>query len=228
MSDELREHKLDVLLIKTFERWTVLEFVGRENQKKIYRCECECGTVRSVIGASLRSGASRSCGCLSREITAEHRRRSTTHGHARKGKITRTFRAWAAMIRRCGDPEHAAYAWYGGRGITVCASWTGPSGFATFLKDMGEVPSGLSLDRADNNGPYSPENCRWVTQTRQQRNRRSNRLLTLNGRTQTLIEWAEETGIHRQTIKMRIDRCGWSVERALTEPVKWKGSGKHG
>lgn len=131
-------------------------------------CRCECGATTLVRASHLRSGQIRSCGCLNRERT---RARSTTHGHAPRGRQTAEHRAWGAMLARCYNPCGKDYRDYGGRGITVCPRWR--ESFQTFLDDMGLKPSAeLSLDRKDNDGPYAPGNCRWATRSEQRRNQR--------------------------------------------------------
>lgn len=129
---------------------------------------------------------------------------------------TPEYRAWVAMRHRCYVKTTRDYANYGGRGITVCERWR--ESYDNFLADMGCKPSPRhSIDRIDNFGPYSPENCRWATQSEQNRNRRSCRLLEFQGRTQTLVAWVEEYGLTRQTVSYRLRR-GWSLGRALTTP----------
>ena len=121
------------------------------------------------------------------------------------------------MNARCRNPRKV---YYHGRGIKVCERWRGKNGFANFLADMGERPAGMTLDRKDNDGPYSPENCRWVTASQQSRNTRANRLITYDGRTQTVAAWAEEVGLKWATLGGRLDG-GWPVEKALkTTPRK--------
>jgi hypothetical protein len=120
------------------------------------------------------------------------------------------------MRRRCLSPHHSDFALYGGRGIVVDPAW---DSFVQFLADMGPRPSAKhTLERKDTNGPYSASNCVWATQKEQQNNRRNNRPLTLNGRTQNLRQWALEMGLLEDTIAMRLNR-GWSVEKALTTPT---------
>jgi hypothetical protein len=186
---------------------------GKTVLKVYYSCECDCGTRRDVCWENLASGTSRSCGCLTREAT---KKRSTTHGHTRgKREKTRTYVSWQEMKTRCTNPNRHDYERYGGRGIKICERWLR---FEAFLEDMGEAPDGTSIDRfPDTNGNYEPGNCRWATLKEQGRNKRNNVLLTLNGRTQCIAAWAEETGIGSRCLRLRIKR-GWTHERILTTP----------
>lgn len=122
-----------------------------------------------------------------------------------------------AMIRRCSNPADRSFANYGGRGIFVCERWLECP--QNFIADMGPRPLGGSLDRLDNDGPYSPENCRWATGTQQARNASFNRNITIHGVTKPLIEWAELSGVKRTTLRQRL-RYGWSPERAVEQPVR--------
>lgn len=143
---------------------------------------------------------------------------NTRHGSARRGKVTPTYRTWTSMIRRCTMPSQDSYPLYGGRGIIVCERWRT---FENFLLDMGEKPSSRhSIDRLDRNGNYEPGNCRWAIEKEQQRNRSTNRLLTYKGQTLTVVEWSEITGIGSPAIRTRLDKHGWSVERALETPPR--------
>lgn len=122
------------------------------------------------------------------------------------------------MRRRCVNPSHRAYRHYGGRGITVCAAWQEFDAFHGWALATG-YRRGLSLDRIDNNGPYSPSNCRWATAKQQGRNTRNVRRVAFRGRTMSITEWAEELDVDRDVLYDRINRAGWSVSRALTTPV---------
>jgi hypothetical protein len=135
------------------------------------------------------------------------------HGMAR----TAEYRAWAAMISRCGD-ESVVYRHYGARGISVCDRWR--NSFAAFYHDMGPRPSSAhSLDRWPNNdGNYEPGNCRWATRSEQMRNVRSNRNIAFEGHTKTAAEWEAELGAGKHTIRSRIDR-GWSLDEAMKTPI---------
>jgi hypothetical protein len=127
-----------------------------------------------------------------------------------------TWSHWRAMKSRCMNPATKSYPDYGGRGIRVCEQWI--NSFETFLADMGECPEGMTIDREDHNGDYTPANCRWATRKQQNRNSRRNRFLTLNGETLCAGEWAERTGIGYRTIINRMN-SGWSDEDVLTKPV---------
>jgi hypothetical protein len=141
---------------------------------------------------------------------------TTVHGHCLKSGRTPTYHVWQSMRARCHQPGHKFYARYGGRGITICARW---DTFANFLADMGERPDGLSLDRINNDGPYSPENCRWATASQQNSNqaRRGTRY-ELNGESRTLTEWAAHIGMRRATLLNRIE-AGWPFDEAISTPV---------
>lgn len=131
------------------------------------------------------------------------------------------YRTYRAMLNRCYNQSQKSYKDYGGRGITVCERWRVAAygvGFHNFLADMGHPPPKASLDRIDNSGPYSPENCRWATQSEQANNKRNNRWITANGQTKTLAQWAKELGCNPANILYRI-KAGMSEEQAVTTPV---------
>lgn len=199
-----------------FGRLTVTEMAGRRNRQVLWKCKCDCGKDVTVIGGNLRNNSTQSCGCLNKQNAAMRKR---THG----GTDTRLYRIWHNMKNRCQNRRTKDYEDYGGRGIEVCPEWR--ESFEAF-RDWA-VANGyqdhLTIERNDTDGGYCPDNCRWVTNKEQQSNRRNNHLVTYNGKTQTLQQWVEETGIKRGTLSDRL-RKGWSPERALTEPVKTGGT----
>lgn len=137
------------------------------------------------------------------------------NGHLVHGKYhTRLHGVWSMMKQRCFNPNQRTFKWYGARGITVCAEWLDFMGFYEWAVANG-YRDGLTLDRIDPNGNYSPENCRWISWKKQMNNKRSNRLLSAFGKTMTIQEWSEATGIHRSTIVNRL-KLGWSPNQAVT------------
>ncbi len=171
-------------------------------------CVCHCGKVVTRTSRWLIKTLYRSCGCLGG---------ITRHGASK----TREYSIWRGMKKRCTDPRSVNFEWYGGRGVAVCESWS--NSFDEFYRDMGECPPNCSLDRIDNDGPYSPENCRWVSHREQLGNKSNNRFITHNGDTHTVAEWARKLNILPDTIYYRINK-GWPVERALQAPMN---TGRH-
>jgi hypothetical protein len=192
-----------------FGRLTVVQLIEGSGRAV---CKCECGQSTNVLLKDLKSGHTQSCGCLQRERARQYH---LTHG----ASGTPEHSIWCGICARCSNPSHKQYADYGGRGIFVCARWSGENGFAHFLADMGPRPSSKhSVDRKDNNGPYSPDNCRWATQKEQNRNTRQNTVLRFNGAEMCVADWADATGISQSVIRRRL-KLGWSVEKALKTQV---------
>ena len=175
---------------------------------------CVCGKTAWMLQSSWSK--QQSCGCLTNSILSKAR---TIHGHSHPNGSngSPTYLSWLSMNDRCYYKPHKSYKDYGGRGIKVCERWR--FSFVNFLADMGDRPSGKTIGRLDNDGDYTPGNCAWVTYKEQARNRRTNRLLTFQGVTQTLQEWSEKIGVPRDAIGRRLS-LGWPLERALTEPLR--------
>lgn len=200
---------------RVFARLLVVEYINtrhtnRGDARHHYLCRCDCGNTTIVEWHNLRGNHTRSCGCLAKEGRP-------IHGHASGGKCSATYISWMSLFSRCYNPKDKRFIAYGGRGINVCERWR--ESFSNFLDDMGERPIGTSLDRIDPNGNYDPGNCRWATQKEQQRNRRNNVRVTINGETRCISEWLEVLGMPRSTLDKR-RRAGFSLNTALTAPIR--------
>lgn len=191
-----------------FGRWIVLARDGYTgNRSALVRCRCECGVEKTLDWPNVRKGHSRSCGCLATELR-------TKHGFCKHP----LYATWRQMIHRCYNSSNVGYDKYGGRGITVCERW---HAFENFLADMPPQPSqDHTINRIDNDGPYCPENVNWASRTEQQRNMRTNRLVTFNGETHPISEWTEIIGAPSKNAIVERLSDGWSVEDALTRPFK--------
>ena len=177
-----------------------IEMPSGKTMRRI-ECECTCGVVVTPFLNNVRRNLTTSCGCVRSEV-------HTKHGDWGSAEYT----TWDAMLARCRNPEHESYPHYGGRGIKVCERWLT---YANFLSDMGRKPSNRhSIDRIDNNADYRPDNCRWATQSEQNRNTHRNVILTFNGLAMCAADWGDLLGIPGREISRRIRR-GWTVQRAL-------------
>lgn len=174
--------------------------------KTRYLCLCDCGNELITKRGNLVNGYTTSCGCSVSKILAERNKK-----HGMTG--TKTYRCWRNMISRCTDPKNKAFKHYGGRGITVCEKWQ--ESFSNFHSDMGTCPDGMSIDRIDNNGGYNKDNCRWVGQTTQMNNTRSNNVVFFNDCEITVADLAREIGINYYTLHTWIKRKGMTVEQCL-------------
>lgn len=208
---------------KIFGRWTIIESVEKpihirgRNRSNYYLCKCECGTERVVNSYNLISGISKSCGCYHLDKCQQSIGKDNVnfkHGLAK----TREYKIWVGLKNRCLNKKSENYSNYGGRGIHVCDEWL--DSFDKFIADMGPRPSKKhQIERVDNDGPYSPENCIWALPLTQSNNKRNNRFVEFNGQSKTLAEWARKYSIPSDTLSYRI-KIGWTMKDALTRPVK--------
>lgn len=191
-----------------FARMVLVEPVGKGR----WTARCDCGEIRTLPAYALRSGNTRSCGCLQKERRGAG---SLRHGYGRMGTARRSeYSAWRNMIGRCYDPKVDRYPEYGGRGITVCDRWR--HSFENFIADVGDKPTPEhTLDREDTNGHYEPTNVRWATRTQQSRNRRTARMVQYQGEAMCLSEACERAGVPYSRARHRL-KAGRSIEEALT------------
>lgn len=200
---------------QVFGRLEVLRYVGTNRHRAaLWLCRCtgpSCdGRELTVPGTGLRSGNTRSCGCLSREASADRSRIHGLHKHP-------LYTVWQGMITRCHNPHHRAFARYGARGISVCPQWR--ESFETFYQDVSDgYAAGLQLDRINNNGNYEPGNVRWATASQNNRNTRRNNVVEFAGQRRCVTDWAEVLDLSYDALRNRLRR-GWPIERALTEGV---------
>ena len=148
---------------------------------------------------------------------------SWIHGHAKTGHRSREYFTWGQMIQRCHNPKDGQYHNYGARGIAVCERWRK---FENFFEDMGKCPSGMSINRKDNDGNYEPDNCHWATLEEQSNNKRNNHWITYKGERKTVAQWARALNIPNSTLNQRLSTYLWPEERALSLPVQRRGDGQ--
>lgn len=221
MAGELRKPNTKNLLDQRFGRLVVVNF-GCYRKGAYWVCKCDCGGVSLVRGYSLEKGETTSCGC--------HRALVASRGNRRRGyELRRTYwgPVYDSMKQRCSNSNEDRYPDYGGRGIKVCDRWLYGDGemvgIECFAADMGERPKDHTLERVDVNGPYSPDNCRWLHKRLQARNTRRTIWLSAFGQTKPMVAWAEEAGISEKTLSSRL-ATGMSAEDAITRPIDRKGA----
>lgn len=204
-----------------FGRLTVVALAGHSASGRVtWRCVCDCGAEKVAEGIRLRSGDTKSCGCLRDEARRANGRSNRTHGFSK----SHVYQVWAGMIARCTNPSSSSYASYGGRGILVCDRWRS---FPAFLEDMGLPGDNLSLDRIDNAKGYEPGNCRWATDKEQAVNRRSTCFVSAWGETKSLKDWSEDRrcAVCYATLHCRI-KAGVGPEEAISASAapRWRNN----
>lgn len=204
---------LSPLIGKQFGEWTIIRLddgTGIKGRKAF--CHCSCGTEDWVLVVNLTRNLSTKC---------RNHERLSRRKMAIPLKNLPEYHIWAGIRNRCFNRREPSYHRYGGRGIVVCERWQGPDGFAHFLADMGARPSeNHSIERKNNHGPYSPENCVWSTPAEQANNTRSNTVWTFQGRSMTIAQWGRFLGVNSHTLRNRVGFLGWTVEQALTRPIR--------
>lgn len=168
---------------------------------RMFLCKCDCGNEKPIRLSNLRSGTTKSCGCLSGKNGKHHE------------TGTRLYRCWIAMRKRCSNPKDHRYHLYGGRGIEVCVEWLKYENFRDWAKSNGYTEE-LTIDRIDVNGNYEPSNCRWVSMKIQSNNKRTNHWITYNGETKSAQDWSEITGIDASTLIFR-DNHNWPKDKMM-------------
>lgn len=191
---------------------TVLSFAGMDGSKSLWLCKCDCGNTTVTTGNRMRTGITKSCGCLKHAQRGSH----LAQDHARLHGV------WTAMKRRCYNEKTPNHKNYGERGIAVCDEWQTFEGFYKWAMSSGYDESAprmvCTLDRIDVNGNYESSNCRWVNAKTQANNTRFNKLVTIDGATMNYTEWEAYMGLYRGAVYQRIKR-GWSERDAILTPA---------
>jgi hypothetical protein len=214
---------------ETFGKLYVVDLADiRDKYSHIYwHCKCECGNELNVSSTQLITGHTKSCGCLHKETLVQRNKKNAKHNMCN----SRIYNIWGSINDRCRNSNSSNFENYGARGITVCDDWVGTNenGFINFYNwamNNGYTDE-LSIDRIDVNGNYEPSNCRWATNKMQANNRRTSKILIVDGVSHTISEWSDITGICETTINNRIIR-GWSDKDAVTKPPQKNTKKEHG
>lgn len=203
--------KLKDITGQRFGKVVVIKYIGQSK----WLCKCDCGNQKIIDGRRLRKGDTKSCGCLSLEqAKINFQNNYYTHNLSK----THLYGIWKGIKNRCKNAKNPKYKIYGLRGISICDEWKNDFKLFYDWAINNGYKENLSIDRIDVNGNYEPNNCRWVTQKEQQRNRRNNHLISYNGETHCISEWAEIYKLKPLTLLARIKR-GWSIEKALNTKV---------
>ena len=193
---------------------TVIKRAPNRGKQTMWLCSCDCGNTVVVAGGHLKSGHTKSCGCLQGDLCGD---KNPNYKHG--GTSTKLYYTFNNMLRRCYEETNDHFQYYGGRGIGVCDEWR--NNFKAFMEWAlsNGYTDHLTIDRIDVNRDYSPDNCRWCTYAEQALNRTDNRYLTYDGKTMTMKEWSDAFNIPYRALNSRINKYNWSVEKALTTPL---------
>lgn len=189
-----------------FRRLTVLAAPSRrKGERQLWTCRCDCGNIRNFVAKNVKKNHTKSCGCL---------KNAPTHGLSGSPE----YHVWEAMVARCTNPKCPEFPNYGGRGVTICERWRK---FESFYAEMGPRPTSKhSIDRINNEGDYEVANCHWTTRDKQNRNKRNNHFLTLNGVTKCISDWAEQGNVSCGLLSYRIRIKRMDLKQALAIPPR--------
>lgn len=214
---------IDKIINKKYGKLTVIKFIERTERitkkgtkngyKYFFLCKCECGNTKVVEWKKLKSGNTKSCGCIRKEKTSQM---AMKHNLWQSKLYTR----WHQIKNRCYNKNYNRYKNYGGRGIVICDEWKNDfKAFYDWAMNNG-YKENLTIDRIDINGNYEPNNCRWITNYEQQHNKRNNKLLTYKGETKCIAEWARIMGLSHTILTNRIFKYKWDIEKAFFTPSR--------
>lgn len=204
---------------KKFGKLYVIKKVGtNKSGRALWECLCDCGNTCIKHSQYIQTGRAVSCGCWARQI---ERDANLIHGF----NNTRLYSIFRGMYKRCYIKSNRAYKYYGGRGITICDDWLNDRSKFFLWAISNGYSDDLTIQRVDNDKGYSPDNCTWVTNKEQQNNKRSNYNVTYKGITHTVAEWEDILGMNHNTLRSRLSKYHWSIDKAIETPVKpynWK------
>lgn len=203
--------RIEVKVGKEYGRLSIIKEVEQKKNRRRFLCQCDCGNIKTIDLSKLRTGNTKSCGCLQSESRSIS---SRTHGLCHHP----LYSVWASMKARCYNKNLPTYHCYGGRQIAICEEWLEFVPFYEWAMGHG-YRKGLTIERVENSGNYEPDNCTWIPPEQQARNKRTNKIITYNGKSMLLIDWGKETGLGIVVLCKRFLR-GWSVEKALNTPLQ--------
>ena len=203
-----------------YSRLTVIKYVYTKKKRAYWLCRCDCGNETILSTTALKSGNTKSCGCFQKEQLRKNIRKVIEGNIRYKTETEKTLNLkYRSIKRRCYNPKCEAYKNYGYRGIKMCDEWLADfKNFYNWAVNNG-YKKGLTIDRIDVNGNYEPNNCRWISNLKQQNNKRNNRYLIYNGKKMTCSEWARELNIPIGTISYRVSK-GYKTEDILKTNYK--------
>lgn len=212
---------------KRFGRLLVIERTNRYKTASgkrgtYYRCKCDCGNEVTVIAGHLTTGHTWSCGCAHAEQMEAWKTINLKHGKTNNRRIEKSYQTWEYIKRRCYNPADIDYPYYGAKGIVMWEGWVNnPADFCEYVETLERYnEKGTTIDRIDYTKNYEPGNIRWLSLAEQQRNKSSNRRITVNGETHILQEWANITGLSYGVISYRL-KHGWTPEEAISVPASY-------
>lgn len=199
--------RVEVKIGDKYGRLTVVSELSKKNGDRFFELRCDCGNITNVILERLRSGETKSCGCLKKEIG----KLLITHGESRNMANTVEYKTWCSMKDRCYNKNNPKYKNWGGRGIIVCDEWI--NSYETFLSDMGRKPlPELSIERKDVNKNYCKENCIWGDDEQQRNNRTDSHFIEYLGEIKTVAQWAKLYNISTSNFHTRLKSCNFNLE----------------
>lgn len=219
------KNKIEVIEGQKYGKLTIIKEVSPIGSKRRILCKCDCGNIKEYSMDRVIHGRTRSCGCLRNEMFLTHRNNNGTSKYPKEARESKLLGIWYSMKERCYTKNSSGYRKYGEKGITICDEWKNDfMAFYNWALANGYSDK-LTIDRIDYRGNYEPSNCRWADIRTQANNKSNVRKYEYNGELHTMTEWSEIMNINYGALWERLNVLGWSIEKALTTPVR--DDGKH-